>query len=72
MSADRDTMTTYRMADGLPILGEYDHVTDLGEWFDPANIDEPVELIHEEWALLSRETITIRPSWELTDEERNE
>ncbi len=68
----KDTMTTYRMANGEPVAGEYDHVTDLGEWFAPENIDEPVALIHEEWAPVSSETITVTPTGWLTDEERNE
>jgi hypothetical protein len=47
-------MTTYRMADGSQVYGEYSFVTDL-EFFDES--DEPVELVKETWILRFREHV---------------
>ena len=53
------TMTIYRRADGEPIYGEYDFVTQT-EWFE--DIDEPVELIMEDWSLTGSKLVTLYPA----------
>lgn len=61
------TMTTYRMADGSQIFGEYSFVTET-EFFDDSS--EPTELIKETWTLWSSEAVThIPPGWINPNEE---
>jgi hypothetical protein len=50
------TKTTYRMANGDLIYGEYSYVGDL-EFFEDS--DEPTELVKETWVLVSSEQLTI-------------
>ncbi len=50
------TMTTYRMADGSEIYGEYSWVEDP-DYFDGA--DPPAEVMRERWALVESETLTL-------------
>lgn len=49
-------MTTWRRADGLPIAGEYDWVTSPDLLYA---IDEPVEVVREEWVLAESETLRL-------------
>ena len=53
-------MVTYKRADGEMVLDEYGWVTDL-EWFDPMDLETPVELVKETWTLTSRETVIVKP-----------
>jgi hypothetical protein len=58
-----ETWTTYKLADGEQIAGEYSWVdSDIEEWIDPGELDEPVEVIKETWWLLASEIITIKPT----------
>jgi hypothetical protein len=57
-----ETKTTYEMADGSDIYGEYDYVEQL-EFFDGG--DEPVDLVKKVWVLQSAEPYQhIPPGWE--------
>jgi len=53
-----ETKTTYRLADGSMIYGEYSYVDGLDGWWDD---DEPVELVKEIWTLVSSERFTYEP-----------
>jgi hypothetical protein len=57
---DRDAFTTYRMADGSQIYGEFSFVTET-EFFD--DYDGPIAVIKEEWRLASRTEVVFKPSW---------
>lgn len=48
------TMTTYRMANGDLIFGEYGFVNDP-DYFD--EVDQPTEVVREKWSLIEAETI---------------
>ncbi len=54
MSADPNTMTTYRLVNGGLIAGEFSFVTEV-DWFDAD--DDPTELIQEVWVVQSRRTM---------------
>lgn len=60
MSADYVTFDTFKMANGEPVLGEYEFVTGTDGWFD--DIDEPVELLHEVWVRVAVQNYTIYPT----------
>ncbi len=53
---NQPTLTTYERADGEPIAGEFDFVTQL-EWFE--DDDEPTELIKRTWHLVEVVTMTV-------------
>lgn len=55
---DVQRMTTYKMADGTEVFGEFSWV-DGPEWFDDS--EEPTEVIKEVWVLESTETVTFGP-----------
>ncbi len=55
-----DPMTTYRRADGEPIWGQFDFVQHE-EFFE--ELDEPLEVVVETWALQASTTRTFVPSW---------
>lgn len=62
-----DSFTTYRMADGSLIYGEFTFVTE-SEFFD--GIDIPTEVVKETWSLVSRETVTFTPyGWSEEDDD---
>jgi hypothetical protein len=61
------TKTTYRIANGALIYGEYDYVEDL-EYFDGA--DESCELVKETWVLVSSEII-FYPEADIGDDEED-
>jgi len=48
-------MTTWRRADGEPIWGEFDFVTD-DVWLEEGEFDEPTEILKEVWTRVSSET----------------
>lgn len=52
-------MTTYRRADGEPIL-DYDFVLHE-EFFE--DLDEPIDLIVEVWQVIETRPLTIKPTW---------
>lgn len=58
------TMTTYRMADGDLVSGEFGWVANT-EYFE--DTEEPVELIKEVWVLQVAEDLTIFPTHWVTD-----
>lgn len=61
------TMTTYQMADGSDIYGEYGWVTET-EFFDGA--DEPTDLIKKTWVLQACEPYQHIPTgWVPLDDE---
>ncbi len=49
-------LTTYRLANGELIMGEFSWVTDAN-YLDEMEHDDPTEYIKEEWACMSRESI---------------
>jgi hypothetical protein len=58
VTAVGDSWTTYRLADGDLIGGEFSFVTDT-EFFEER--DEPVDVVKETWVLQSSETVTFKP-----------
>lgn len=61
--ADSDTFTTYRMADGTEVFGEYAFMTEddaFEEWAEDCG--DPLEVIREDWVLRERRTITYKPA----------
>lgn len=53
MMSDRPMLTTWEMADGEPIWGEFDFLTDR-LWIDEGDWDEPVEFVRTEWVAVRR------------------
>lgn len=53
MMSDRPMLTTWEMADGEPIWGEFDFMTDR-LWIDEGDWDEPVEFVRTEWVAVRR------------------
>lgn len=53
LTGDRPTLTTWEMADGEPIWGEFDFMTDR-LWIDEGDWDEPVEFVRTEWVAVRR------------------
>lgn len=51
--------TTYRMADGSQIYGEYAFV-DGPEFFE--GVDQPTDVVEETWVLKSSRTVTFKPT----------
>lgn len=51
--SDRPMLTTWEMADGEPIWGEFDFLTDR-LWIDEGDWDEPVEFVRTEWVAVRR------------------
>lgn len=60
MTLSKKEWTTYRMADGSLIFGDYAWV-EHSEFFEEA--DEPVHVIKETWVLQSSEEVIFHPSW---------
>ena len=54
-----ETMTTYEMANGDDIYGEYRFVCEL-EYLEGS--DEPTDIIKKVWRLESEEAITVTPA----------
>jgi hypothetical protein len=57
--ADERTLTTYRRADGAPVLDRYDLVLNAEPFAEPP---ETVEVIEETWTLTSSRPITFEPN----------
>lgn len=53
---DAEPWTTYKMADGSLIWGEYEWVSDTN-FFDDS--DEELQVVRERWVCIERETITL-------------
>ena len=61
----RQTMITYRRADGELVFDEYELVTQL-DWF--YTDDGPIDFIEETWALEESKTITVNDDEPVEDE----
>lgn len=59
------TWTTYRMANGEPIWGDYAWV-DSPEFFD--DLDEPIEVVKEVWVLQNSDVVTFGTQWDYEEE----
>lgn len=60
-----ETWTTYKMADGSDVWGEYGFVTEL-DWFE--DCDDPTEIAEEAWRLVTRRKGTVYPQTQLCDD----
>lgn len=63
-----ESWTTYELADGDLIMGEFGWVTDT-DFFD--DLDDQVEVIRREWKLVKVDRVMFGPP-PLTEEEANE
>ena len=54
-------MTTYRNADGEPVAGEYEWVTEM-DWWEESDIDQPCDVLKQEWVCQSTEVIHLTPT----------
>lgn len=59
MGSDDQRMTTYKLANGEPVLGEFSWVTDL-DYFD--DLEEPVEIIEQRWECVITQRRWLVPS----------
>lgn len=61
-----NTWTTYRMADGSLVFGEYAWVENE-EFFE--ELDEPVKVVKETWVLQKTEMVVFEPPWWVEDDD---